>query len=210
MTLRRRSFLTAWRLDRKKLFFWYNLITYTCKLLTKHQILVFCLKVSVVSDFCITFVYITFAHFVQHKNSEFESISLGKPEPGEIGERNQAAGTLRLRGSQVIPTDIQWGFLKRELTAAINGPWISAFCPGRPKNDYLPTCFCFLFECIMEHQKKRWSSLVWANGHPDGYFIGQVGEMYCRPLEEDVSPRDWKHPYRFDAFGTESRHRNIF
>lgn len=63
---------------------------------------------------------------------------------------------------------------------------------------------------IRKNMKKRWSSSVWANGHPDGYFIGQVGEMYCRPLEEDVSPRDWKHPYRFDAFGTESRHRNIF
>lgn len=107
MTPRRRSFNSVKVRSQEIVFLWYNLITYTCKLLTKHQILVFCLKVSVGSDFCITFVYITFAYFVQHKNSEFESISLGKPEPGEIGERNQAAGTLRLRGSQVIPTDIQ-------------------------------------------------------------------------------------------------------
>lgn len=54
MTLRRRSFLRAWRLDRKKWFFLvYNIITYTCKLLN-HQILIFFWKVSVGSHFCIT------------------------------------------------------------------------------------------------------------------------------------------------------------
>ena len=65
-------------------------------------------------------------------------------KPGEIGERNQAAGMV----------------LGLQLTGDPHGPGITAFCFGTPTNYIIyQHVFSFLFACIMEHQKNNGQAL---------------------------------------------------